>query len=454
MKKYILSLVFIITLTTPSLLSAQGATCVEMEPFCTDSGASFPTSINTQAESGNQYGCLGTQPNPAWYYLEIDNPGYLEITLTNSNNVDIDFIVYGPYVDLQAAQQRCGSFQTQEFSCSGSSCPNGVPCDVFNGCLDSDGVDCSYDPQSVEVADIPNAQTGEVYAFLITNFSNQPTDIFLNKTAGAATTDCSVVECTLSGGQVVGSTTIELCADDPPYTLETTNEVTGASIGLPDILWGIWVLDDPLGVTVVPGGGPLPNDQFLPDDLNYIGVLNNGPGQIIIGTSVELIPDGSGVTYYIAPLVGASSSATFDLDCTGLDPTQGYTVYMNPPINANVTVNDCNIQVDLIGGFPAVDNTADYSWSYTTPDGQTVTGTGTPVNVVGTTDGDYTFSVTDDGNACDLLNFATVTLVNCQNPEIVPTLSEWGLIILALILLNLSLLYIRQNEMKSIKQTA
>jgi len=349
MKKYSLSLVFIIALTTPSLLSAQGATCAEMEAFCSDFGASFPASIDTQADPANQYGCLGTQPNPAWYYLEIGS-----------------------------------------------------------------GVDCSYDPQAVEIADIPNAQTGEVYVFLITNFSGLPTEIFLNQTAGESSTDCSVVGCTNSGGQVIEPTTIELCADDPPYTLETMNEMTDPASGLPDILWAVWVLNDPLGVTLVPGGGPLPNDSFMPDDLNYIGVLNNGPGQLVFGTNIPITPDGSGVTYYIAPLVGDGSFGTFDSECTGLDPAQGYTIYMNPPLNADVTVNSCNIQVDLTGGFPSIDNTADYTWSYTTPNGQTVTGTGTPVNVVGDTDGDYTFSITNDGSDCDLLGFATVTLVGCD----------------------------------------
>ncbi len=97
MKKYILLLITTIVLATPSLLSAQGATCAQMEPFCTDTGTSFPASTNTQAESGNQYGCLITHPNPAWYYLEIAEPGYLEITISNSNNFDIDFIVYGSF---------------------------------------------------------------------------------------------------------------------------------------------------------------------------------------------------------------------------------------------------------------------------------------------------------------------------------------------------------------------
>lgn len=196
MKKYALLLIFTIILIAPSLLSAQGAICVEMKPFCTDTGASFLTSTNTQAEPDNQYGCLGTQPNPAWYYLEIVEPGYLEITITNSNFVDIDFIVYGPFADIQTAQERCGSFETQETSCPFSGvCPNGVPCSGFDDCVNGDGVDCSYNPQSTEVADIPNAQTGEVYVLLITNFSNQLSEMFVNKTGGTATTNCSIVEC-------------------------------------------------------------------------------------------------------------------------------------------------------------------------------------------------------------------------------------------------------------------
>ena len=634
MKKYVLSFVFIIALISPSLLSAQGATCAEVEPFCTDFGASFPASTDTNAETGNQYGCLATQPNPAWYYLQIEDAGYLEITMTNSANLDIDFIVYGPYPNIQAAQSSCGSFQAQTTDCPlNETCPNGTPCDSFDGCVSGDGVDCSYNPQAVEVADIPDAQIGEVYVFLITNFSNMPTEISVNQTGGTGSTDCSIVECRTvgflqntpggldllpttidcsnaplqlaarpgnepeingfitpafgiqietdaaapfqnsleiyngpdgtgdllgywapgdtggpylgqvdgssdyiafgeyldptdsysfvwcdlaqtgffqyeiinyalddspnnilgtgnlnnnnqecftinfgaptgtatfsgdgitdtgtgratfdpaglapgtytityswddgdncsgtetqtievtceddcirSGGQVAGPTSIELCAEDSSYILETMNEIADPVALLPDVLWAVWVLDDPLNVTSVPGGGPIPNDDFQSDDPNYIGVWNNGPGQIVFGTSIELIPDGSGVTYFIAPLIGQGASGQFDTDCTGLDPAQGYTVYMNPPLSANVDVNNCNIQINLTGGFPLIDNTADYSWSYITPDGQTVTGTGTPINVTGGTDGNYTFSITNDGNDCDLPSFATVTLNGC-----------------------------------------
>jgi len=50
---------------------------------------------------------------------------------------------------------------------------------------------------------------------------------------------------------------------------------------------------------------------------------------------------------------------------------------------------------------------------------------------------------TDDSDPACMFS---VTIANVCFSEIVPTLSEWGLIILALILLNLGVLYIRQTE--------
>jgi len=195
-----LLLIVIALLFFLSQLSGQGAICADAEPFCTDSGTSFPASINTTADPNNTYGCLLTQPNPAWYFLEIGTPGMIEITLTNSNNEDIDFIVYGPFPDFTTAISNCGSLNSTEdiLACVpifGSGCPqNPASCqNAGNGCVTAQGIDCSYDPQSVEIATIPNGQVGEVYIFLITNFSNLPTDIFLSQTGGTGATDCSIL---------------------------------------------------------------------------------------------------------------------------------------------------------------------------------------------------------------------------------------------------------------------
>jgi len=303
MKKYIFSFVFIIALIFPTLFFAQGATCGEMQPFCTDFGASFPASTNTQAESGNQYGCLGTQPNPAWYYLQIDNPGYLEITLTNSNNVDVDFIVYGPYADLQAAQANCGSFQTQEINCPfNGTCPNGVPCDFFNGCVSGDGVDCSYDPQSIEVADIPDAQTGEVYVFLITNFSGLPTDIFVNQTGGSASTDCSIVECR----------TVSFLQNTPGGLdlLPATIDCTGP----------------PLDLVARPGNMPEPNGFITPAFGIQIGTDAAAPFQ----NTLEIYngPDGTGdLLGYWAP---ANMGGPYLGQVDGNSDFVGFGEYLDP----------------------------------------------------------------------------------------------------------------------------
>jgi gliding motility-associated-like protein len=165
--------------TTISLLSinnafAQGATCATAEPFCTGSGATFPAGTNQPAApAGNNYGCLGTQPNPAWYYLQIDNPGNITIDLSNSNIVDIDFILYGPFADLAAATSQCGG--------------------LGNGGASGNIVDCSYSASAFEQADITGALNGEVYILLITNFSNQPTNINATQVAGNASTNCSIL---------------------------------------------------------------------------------------------------------------------------------------------------------------------------------------------------------------------------------------------------------------------
>ena len=106
MKKYLLFLFVVVAITS----RAQVYSCNQMQPFCTSNVYTYqagydpsnPGSGNGPQAStispGNNYGCLTTQPNPVWYYLEIDQPGNLNITLSNINSsgvgVDIDFSQY------------------------------------------------------------------------------------------------------------------------------------------------------------------------------------------------------------------------------------------------------------------------------------------------------------------------------------------------------------------------
>jgi hypothetical protein len=144
-------------------LFAQADDCSNMTAFCTDSGATFPAGVNNGdfQPAGNSYSCgngpgqtLVTQPNAAWYYLEVSTSGDLNIDLTTSPAEDIDFALWGPYSNLTNAQAACGSLP--------------------------DPIDCSFSADTEEEANISGATIGEVYVLMITNYSNSPTDISAN----------------------------------------------------------------------------------------------------------------------------------------------------------------------------------------------------------------------------------------------------------------------------------
>lgn len=168
MKKYFLLFVFLLTIVGQTDLFAQGDSCVLSEPFCTGSIYSFPAGVNSgTAEPGPAYGCLGTQPNPAWYHMKIAVAGDINIYMYSTPSHDIDFICWGPFSDPITP-------------CDAQLTPNKI-------------VDCSYSPNPTENCYIPNGQVGEFYILLITNYSNQPCDITFEKTAGTGETDCTIV---------------------------------------------------------------------------------------------------------------------------------------------------------------------------------------------------------------------------------------------------------------------
>ena len=78
-------------------------TCALANPFCTGTTYTFPASTGTTAQVGPSYGCLFSQPNPAWYFMQIQNPGNLTIGMSSSTGVDIDFVAWGPFASQAAA---------------------------------------------------------------------------------------------------------------------------------------------------------------------------------------------------------------------------------------------------------------------------------------------------------------------------------------------------------------
>src|SRR5690606_35736527 len=137
---------------------SQGDRCSSIQPFCAgNSQLIFPNSNPgsggiPNAGAGPNYGCLSTQPYPAWYYLQISTSGDLRFTISQSENqdgsgreIDVDFIVWGP-------------FDEDDDYCSNTSLTA------------QNTIDCSYEAFATETMYIPNAQAGKIYIVMITNY--------------------------------------------------------------------------------------------------------------------------------------------------------------------------------------------------------------------------------------------------------------------------------------------
>lgn len=177
---------------TEGSTAGSGNACSTASPFCTGTTYNFPNNTNIPSLGGGGiYGCLATTPNPVWYYMQIQNPGNISVTINQTNTagtgIDVDFALWGPFPNLAIA-------------CTGISASNIV--------------DCSYSTAATEIVDIPNALAGQFYMLLITNFANQPGNITFSQTSGVASTNCGVI-CTVAAsntGPVCGGGTVTLNA--------------------------------------------------------------------------------------------------------------------------------------------------------------------------------------------------------------------------------------------------
>lgn len=157
--------------TCASNMVDTSAFCISMRHIC--SNGSFPLPVNgAVAPSGNNYECLGTQPNPVWFYTEVQTSGSIYLELTNSANVDLDFILWGPFNNITDAQNACGNLG------NGGS--------ISGNLVDS----CSYSSTATEFISISNATAGSIYILMVTNFSNVPTSAALTQLSGTGSLAC------------------------------------------------------------------------------------------------------------------------------------------------------------------------------------------------------------------------------------------------------------------------
>ena len=250
-----------------------------MDPFCAGNQALiFPNCNNTEptcdatAEVGPDYGCLFTQPFPAWFYLQIDQSGILEFDIIQNTafdsdgnptgaGLDVDFIAWGPFAE---GDNLCDFTELQAFN----------------------EIDCSYSIDAIENFTIPNGQPGEVYVLLITNYSDDPGFIQLVQTnagdPGAGETDCSIISST------------EGCEGD-------TITLDGTTAGATNY---IWEYDDGLG------GGFI--EIFNGIGFPTIDVTNSGIYQVTVSPSNITIP--FEIIFYPNPLIENTPENLFQCD--------------------------------------------------------------------------------------------------------------------------------------------
>ena len=172
--------------------------CATAQPFCAGgtSGVTFPATVNgPAAQSGPNYGCLGSQPNPAWYYLQVSSSGNIDLYIAGTGNQDVDFICWGPFTNLATA---CNSLTA------------------------GNTIDCSYSSSPTETCNIVGAVAGQYYMILITNFANVAQNIVFNQIGGTGSTNCGLLAnnssiCAGSSATIVASNNSNLA--NPSYSL-------------------------------------------------------------------------------------------------------------------------------------------------------------------------------------------------------------------------------------------
>ncbi len=350
-------LFFILLFTGVIVLDSfsQQPLCADAEPFCTDSIYNYPLATGTTAETGPDYDCLATQPNPVWYFLQISQAGDIGINIASTpGSYDVDFACWGP------------------FSTATGACTAGLTA--------ANIVDCSYSTASVEDCYIPNAQVGEFYMLVITNYSNQPTDVQFSQTSGTGATDCSIVApCSMT------NITVNVGACDP-----NTNTY--------DISGTIDYIDP-----------PATGNLIIEDDAGYSQTFNPTPNFISpTNFTITGIPaDGATHTLYA---YFTDDSCNYTITYTAPSPCMGC---ITPPGSINATTPACYDSPVTFTYVPgSTYSGATFQWDFGTGASPATANTIGPHTVTysipGTTPS-ISLTVTDSTCAPDVIN-TTITI--------------------------------------------
>lgn len=204
-----------------------------IHPFCTDEnpqGIEYLSGSGGYASSffGNgTIACYGHTNFPSeWYYMRIADPGNMLISITqtetNGTPMDVDFICWGPFnapSKQDFLDNICCGYYSLHTGATNSHTPTNGDHELDLGGYPFDNlVDCSYSGSFKEWCFIPDAQEGEYYLLLITNYTNRPGVISFNSiptSYTSATTDCNLLTLSNNNGPLCeGDTLLLFCEND------------------------------------------------------------------------------------------------------------------------------------------------------------------------------------------------------------------------------------------------
>ena len=277
--------------------------------------------------------------------MQIDNPGDLLIHIQqfnqNGTGIDVDFACWGPF---QASSQSdfmdnlcCGTYTFTD-SELGSHHPvdgnhsNGQT----GGYPDGTMIDCSYNAAYTEWCYIPNAQTGQWYLLLITNYNGNAGTITFSPVASSssASTNCNLLAPISYNSPLCEGDTLMLTCEHPieggTYNWSGPNGWTAVTqvptVSIPDVTTA-YSGQFSLQIT---GTSQSVNVSQVEVTVNAIPTVSISANHdtVCSGTSVTLTADGAGTSaqnYHWTPGNTTGRSKTVTPNST-VDTVYTYTV--------------------------------------------------------------------------------------------------------------------------------
>lgn len=218
----------------------------QVVPFCTEDnewGISYAANTSGELAFTNAVACIkaGSAKSGAWFIMQIDEPGDLGMTMTHTQNSDLDFVCFGPFeaetknevIDYLCANEfeifyngliltytndLLHKMEAKGCKSSPDDLNSPVVYDITSPCFRGNFdeyplgliADCSSSHYSTELCYLPNTKSGEWYVLFIANYSCKEGTINFKKTSGAATTVCDIIVDAYSTGPYCEGSDIQL----------------------------------------------------------------------------------------------------------------------------------------------------------------------------------------------------------------------------------------------------